>query len=144
MGVTHEKDIAASSNDGSQDSSSSEAATSSSHNSITEQHEADEPSKEELETLRRVGSKVPNSAWMVATFSGAERFAFYAMQSPLQNYIQNPAEDFGRPGALGMGQSAATALNSALELICYTTPVLAGVLADGRWGPYKTLVVSCW
>ncbi len=38
----------------------------------------------------------------------------------------------------------ATALNSALKLMAFTTPLFAGVLADGHWGPYKTLLVSCW
>ncbi|KAL8852336.1 MAG: hypothetical protein Q9221_002832 [Calogaya cf. arnoldii] len=109
-----------------------------------EQDEPTEPSDDELVTLQRIAGKIPAAAWLVALFSGAERFAFYALQAPLQNYIQHPAEDFGRPGALGMGQSAATALNNLLELICYTTPIFAGVLADGHWGPYKTLVVSCW
>ncbi|KAA8570995.1 hypothetical protein MFRU_028g00390 [Monilinia fructicola] len=101
------------------------------------------PSEEELATLRRMGGKIEASAWLVALFSGAERFAFYALQAPLQNYIQNPASKFGRPGALGLGQSLATALNCFLILIAYITPVFAGILADGHWGPYKTLVVSC-
>ncbi|KAM0549535.1 hypothetical protein ACHAPJ_009351 [Fusarium lateritium] len=102
-----------------------------------------EPSEEDLRTLRHIGSKIPIEAWIVAWFSGAERFAYYALQAPLQNYIQNPAKDFGRPGALGMGQPVATALNSLLRLVSFTTPVFAGVLADGHWGPYKTLLVSC-
>ena len=43
-----------------------------------------------------------------------------------------------------MGQSWASALNYSFMLISYTIPLFAGVLADGRWGPYKVLVVSCW
>lgn len=62
----------------------------------------------------------------------------------IENYIQNPRHDFGRPGALGKGQSVATALNCFLRIVCFTTPLFAGVLADGHWGPYRTLVVSCW
>ncbi|KAL8673110.1 MAG: hypothetical protein Q9168_002465 [Polycauliona sp. 1 TL-2023] len=111
---------------------------------IIGQAESPEPSEYELVNLRHIGGSIPAAAWFVALFSGAERFAFYALQAPLQNYIQYPADGFGRPGALGMGQSAAVALNNFLELVCYTTPIFAGVLADGHWGPYKTLVVSCW
>ncbi|UPK99829.1 hypothetical protein LCI18_010764 [Fusarium solani-melongenae] len=103
----------------------------------------EEPSEEDLANLRHISGKIPVEAWIVAWFSGAERFAYYALQAPLQNYIQNPASGFGRPGALGKGQSVATALNSFLRLVSFTTPVFAGVLADGHWGPYKTLVVSC-
>ncbi|RSM08932.1 hypothetical protein CEP52_004391 [Fusarium oligoseptatum] len=103
----------------------------------------EEPSEEDIANLRHVSGKIPVEAWIVAWFSGAERFAYYALQAPLQNYIQNPVSGFGRPGALGMGQSVATALNSFLRLVSFTTPVFAGVLADGHWGPYKTLVFSC-
>lgn len=42
------------------------------------------PSEEELATLRRMGGKIEASAWLVALFSGAERFAFYALQAPLR------------------------------------------------------------
>ncbi|RYO74048.1 hypothetical protein DL764_010993 [Monosporascus ibericus] len=106
-------------------------------------HLFDDPSENDLQNLRHTGSKIQLAAWMAAAFSGVERFAWYALIAPLQNYIQNPAKDFGRPGALGMGQSWATGLNSFLRLVCFTTPVFAGILADGHWGPYKTLVVSC-
>ncbi|KAK2821764.1 hypothetical protein FQN49_007700 [Arthroderma sp. PD_2] len=37
------------------------------------QYDLDEPSEEELATLRRIGSKVNSAAWLVAIFSGAER-----------------------------------------------------------------------
>ena len=51
---------------------------------ISGQDEPNEPSKEELANLRRVGSKIQAAAWLVALFSGAERFAFYALQAPLR------------------------------------------------------------
>ncbi|SMR41963.1 unnamed protein product [Zymoseptoria tritici ST99CH_1E4] len=102
----------------------------------------DTPTEDELKCLRRVAGNTPASVWLVALFSGLERFCFYALQSPLQNYIQNPAAGLGPPGALGMGQAVATALNCLLEFICYITPIFAGVLADGRWGPYKTILIS--
>ncbi|KAM5341905.1 hypothetical protein ACJ41O_014936 [Fusarium nematophilum] len=87
-----------------------------------------EPSEEDLANLRHIGSKIPVEAWIVAWFSGAERFAYYALQAPLKLHPE-PCQRVWPPGCLG--------------LVSFTTPVFAGVLADGHWGPYKTLVVSC-
>ncbi|PLB55681.1 PTR2-domain-containing protein [Aspergillus steynii IBT 23096] len=139
MGVSSEKQ----NNAEPQPVGDSETQSDNSISDTTAHEDLIEPTEEDIANLRHTGSKIQATAWLVALFSGAERFAFYALQAPLQNYIQNPRENFGRPGALDMGQSVATALNSFLRLLCFTTPVFAGVLADGHWGPYKTLVVSC-
>ncbi|KAI0387360.1 POT family-domain-containing protein [Hypomontagnella monticulosa] len=128
--------------DGSPDTPNEKPPNPSSPSITAAEDSPDELSEEESADLRRVGDKIKAEAWLVAMYSGAERFAFYALQAPLQNYMQNPAKDFGRPGALGLGQSWATALNCTLMLVSYTTPLFAGVLADGHWGPYKVLVVS--
>lgn len=85
MGVALREKAALQDDNGLQDVPCSETATVSLSSTSAGKDEPDEPSKEELETLRRVGSKVPNSAWLVAMFSGSERFAFYALQSPLRN-----------------------------------------------------------
>lgn len=45
------------------------------------------PSAEDLATLRHVGGKIPAQVWTVACFSGAERFAYYALQSPLRESL---------------------------------------------------------
>lgn len=57
--------------------------------------------------------------------------------------MQNPPNIPGRPGALGQGESVATALNCFLNVVAYTVPIFAGTLADGHWGPFKTMVISC-
>jgi proton-dependent oligopeptide transporter, POT family len=44
----------------------------------------EKPSKEDEANLRRISDKIPTEAWLVAGFSGAERFAYYAMQVPLR------------------------------------------------------------
>ena len=54
-------------------------------NVIVRQEKSEGPSEEELVTLRRIGSKINAAVWLVALFSGAERFAFYALQAPLRN-----------------------------------------------------------
>ncbi|KAI1451268.1 hypothetical protein F4805DRAFT_452041 [Annulohypoxylon moriforme] len=48
-----------------------------------------------------------------------------------ENCIQTlPSHDSARLGALGMGQSWATALNFFM-IVSYTIPLFAGILADG-------------
>lgn len=55
--------------------------------SSTSPHEDEdliEPSEEDIANLRHIGSKIQATAWLVALFSGAERFAWYALQAPLR------------------------------------------------------------
>ena len=60
-----------------------------------EPDELNEASEEELTTLPRKAGKISAAAWSVAVFSGAERFAFYALQAPLREATEVP-----RPRAL--------------------------------------------
>lgn len=58
------------------------------------QDEPIEPSEDDLVNLRRIGGQIPAAAWLVALFSGAERFAYYALQAPLRN---RPLTDITSP-----------------------------------------------
>jgi POT family proton-dependent oligopeptide transporter len=62
--------------------------------------EGEEPTDEERHTLRHVSDKLPWSAWLVAVVELCERFAFYGLSGPFQNYIQNDRHG-AVPGALG-------------------------------------------
>lgn len=62
----------------------SETLTAQSLNITAAQDVAEKPSEEELKTLRCIGDKIQTAAWLVAMFSGAERFAYYALQAPLR------------------------------------------------------------
>ena len=72
-----------------QDVSGKEISTVPASSFTTEEQEPIEPSEEELVNLRRMGGKVQAAAWLVALFSGAERFAFYALQAPLRKITQH-------------------------------------------------------
>ncbi|KAJ4321414.1 peptide transporter ptr2 [Fusarium piperis] len=48
----------------------------------------EEPSEEDLANLRHISGKIPVEAWIVAWFSGAERFAYYALQAPLPDQVR--------------------------------------------------------
>ena len=61
-----------------------------------------------------------------------ERFAYYGGTQVFQNYLQFPPTPPGKShddptfqtGALGLGQSAATGLNSWFTFLCYMTPII--------------------
>lgn len=118
--------------------------------------------QDQLETLPRVADKVPIQVWFVMLISTSERFAFYGLQAPFrklgcgsrawlqrkdadvfdpENYLQNPAKDPLRPGALGLGQSTATNLSYLFSFIVYLVPMFAAVVIDCYLGRYRGLVV---
>lgn len=50
--------------------------------------DVDEPTVEEKLTLRHVSDKLPWSAFLVAAVELCERFTYYGLSGPFQNYIQ--------------------------------------------------------
>jgi POT family proton-dependent oligopeptide transporter len=90
-----------------------------------------EPTQEELATLRRVADKIPIAAFSVVIVELCERFAYYGLSGPFQNYLENPLPDGGPgtgappkgstlpAGALNRGQTAATGLNNMFQVSNY-------------------------
>lgn len=65
--------------------------------------EDDEPTEEEKATLQYVSDKLPWSTFLIAVIELCERFTFYGLSGPFQNYIQHHYNDpSGLPGALGV------------------------------------------
>ncbi|KAI1315415.1 peptide transporter ptr2 [Mortierella claussenii] len=105
-----------------------------------------EPTADEESTLRRVADTIPASAWLVVVVEFCERFTYYGLSGPFQNYIQYPYTDHrgaDHPGAIGQGQQTATALNYFFQFFCYVTPVLGAIVADQYLGKYKTIALFC-
>ncbi|KAI9790409.1 MAG: peptide transporter ptr2 [Candelina submexicana] len=102
--------------------------------------DGDEPTDEEKATLRHVGDKLPWSTFLVAIVELCERFAYYGLSGPFQNYIQKPYGKGSTPGALGLGQSSATGLGNFFQFWCYVTPILGAVVADQFLGKYNTIL----
>ena len=48
------------------------------------------PTKEQWGTLREVADSVPKSAFLVIMIEFCERFTYYGLSGPFQNYIQQP------------------------------------------------------
>lgn len=100
----------------------------------------DDISEDDCATLPRVAGRLPWGAFLVAAVELCERFAYYGLSGPFQNYMSNRHHDpNGLPGALGMTQPSATALSNFFQFWCYATPVLGAVVADQYLGKYLTI-----
>lgn len=126
--------------------------------------DGDEPSDEEKQNLRMVADKLPWAAFLVCIIELCERFTYYGLSGPFQNYIENSRND-ALPGAIGLGQSGATGeqplyhpdtrvfgrrvankitpgLTNFFQFWCYVTPVLGAVISDQYLGKYWTIFYS--
>lgn len=111
--------------------------------SLQEEDEGREPTEHEFKTLRHVADRIPYAAWLVAVVELAERFSYYGLSAPFQNYMQNGPNDHPK-GQLDLKQQGATALSYFFQFWCYVTPIFGGWIADTYWGKYKTLFVACF
>lgn len=59
-----------------------------------------------------------------------------------ENYMQNERGLHTIPGALGLGQSAATAISNGFFVFLFLTPMVFAVLSDIWLGRYKTLIIG--
>ncbi|CAI5758426.1 unnamed protein product [Candida verbasci] len=104
--------------------------------------EGRQPTEYELKTLRHISEKIPMSCWLVAVVELAERFSYYGLSAPFQNYMQNGPNDHPA-GALHLGHQGATALSYFFQFWCYVTPIFGGWLADTYLGKFKTISIAC-
>ncbi|KAI9501680.1 peptide transporter ptr2 [Coemansia spiralis] len=96
----------------------------------------------DLSTMRRVGDRLPVAAFFVVLTEFCERFTYYGITGPFQNYIQNGYKVPGsRPGAINGGQHLATGLGNFFQFWCYLTPILGAIIADQWLGKFKTILV---
>jgi POT family proton-dependent oligopeptide transporter len=94
-------------------------------------NDGEEPTEEERRTLRKVSDKLPWAAFIICVIELCERFTYYGLSGPFQNYIENSYG--GRvPGAIGLGQTGATGLTDFFQFWCYVCPV------SKTEGPYTT------
>ncbi|ORY92083.1 MFS peptide transporter, partial [Syncephalastrum racemosum] len=101
------------------------------------------PTEKDWSDLRQVADSVPKSAFLVILLEFCERFTYYGLNGPFQNYIQQPAPESypaEQPGALGRGQQTATALTTFFQFWCYVTPLIGGMIADQYLGKINTIL----
>ncbi|RDB14757.1 Peptide transporter PTR2 [Hypsizygus marmoreus] len=112
------------------------------------------PTDEERATLRLVSASVPWSAYAIAVVEFAERASYYGCSGLFNNFIQRPLPKGGNgagatpagtqltPGALGLGLKTATGITTTFSFLAYVFPILGGIIADTKWGRYKTICVG--
>ncbi|OTB02025.1 hypothetical protein M426DRAFT_322985 [Hypoxylon sp. CI-4A] len=109
------------------------------------------PTKEELDTLRRVKGPINWIIYTIAFIELCERFAYYGTTAVFVNFISQPLPAGSttgaggtdlQAGALGQGQQASTGLVLFNSFWSYLMPLLGGWLADTYWGKYKTIHVA--
>ncbi|KAI9272742.1 POT family-domain-containing protein [Phascolomyces articulosus] len=111
---------------------------------VHKEDEYPEPTDEDWKNLREVADTVPASAYLVILIEFCERFTYYGLSGPFQNYIQHPDPGHypaDQPGAMGKGQQTATALTTFFQFWCYITPIIGAVIADQYLGKYKTILL---
>ncbi|KAI9047426.1 hypothetical protein LZ554_008870 [Drepanopeziza brunnea f. sp. 'monogermtubi'] len=106
-----------------------------------EQQEPRDATDEEVETLRHVVDTIPRGVWIALAVGACERFTFYAVSAPWQNYLQNKP-GLAVPGELGLGQATATNIYNAYYFFSFLTPLLFAILSDVWLGRFKTLFLS--
>lgn len=50
-----------------------------------------EPTEQDRLELREISDKIPATAYLVIIIEFCERFTYYGLSGPFQNYIQHPA-----------------------------------------------------
>ncbi|KAK7007588.1 Peptide/h+ symporter protein [Favolaschia claudopus] len=108
----------------------------------------------ELATLRHVRDKIPWASFSVAAVEFAERWTYYGTANLFANYIRAPLPPGsttgavpranranGIAGALGLGQQKSFAIRTFNSFFLYVTPFLGAIIADTKWGRYKTICV---
>lgn len=56
-----------------------------------EEHNRPEPTEQDWKDLHQVADEIPFSAFLILIIEFCERFTYYGLSGPFQNYIQNPA-----------------------------------------------------
>ncbi|KAF9531412.1 peptide transporter PTR2B [Crepidotus variabilis] len=117
---------------------------------------SDNVTREEFDTLRHIGDKLPSAAWLVVFVEFAERWTYFGTTNVFNNYIRaklprgstngavvNAIDRAGNgvAGALGKGQQTSYAIRTFNTFFVYVTPILGAIIADVKWGRYKTIMV---
>lgn len=75
--------------------------------------------------------KYPKSVFFILGNEFCERFSFYGMRAVLILYLTN---------WLGFGEDVGTAIFHSFVMLCYFSPIIGAILADGYIGRYKTIL----
>ncbi|KAG9503325.1 hypothetical protein J7337_006170 [Fusarium musae] len=100
--------------------------------------------EEQWRGLRRVPDKLPKIALLILAVELGERFTYFGLSGPIQNYINNPYDPGSDlPGALGKGQAVATALGNFFKFWAYASTVIGAIVADQYLGKFRAICCAC-
>lgn len=86
-----------------------------------------------------------------------ERASYYGCQYIFQNFVRGALPKGGNgagavapgaagaqqaAGALGLGSVKASAIDSMFKFLSYVIPIFGGIVADTKWGRFKTICVG--
>ncbi|KAJ5624100.1 Major facilitator superfamily domain general substrate transporter [Penicillium lagena] len=101
------------------------------------------PSPAVQNRLRRVPDKFPPVALLILIVELGERFTYFGLSGPIQNYINNPYDPGSDlPGALGKGQAVASALGNFFKFWAYASTIIGAIMADQYLGKFKAIAIS--
>lgn len=75
--------------------------------------------------------KYPKSVFFILGTEFCERFSYYGMRAVLILYLTN---------WLGFSEDVGTAIFHSFVMLCYFSPIIGAILADGYIGRYKTIL----
>ncbi|ORY31441.1 putative integral membrane peptide transporter [Naematelia encephala] len=116
--------------------------------------EDEEPTEEELLTLRKVPANMKFVSIGMCMIELAERASYYGSSGVFSNFVRGPLPVGGNglgavakgaaglnqsAGALNMGSVAASAVSSTFTFLAYVLPIVGGIVSDTKWGRFKTI-----
>ncbi|KAL3489399.1 POT family-domain-containing protein [Aspergillus germanicus] len=116
-------------------------------------YDDDEPTEQELETLRRVAGKLPLAAYTLCAVEFCERASYVGISGIISNFVNRPlpvgGNGYGAPpkgtqqtaGALGLGTVKANAVTQSFSMLAYTLPMVTAYFSDAHTGRFKMI---CW
>ncbi|WRT67628.1 uncharacterized protein IL334_004600 [Kwoniella shivajii] len=116
-----------------------------------------EPTDEEFSTLRKIPAKMKWVSVLLCAVELAERASYIGCSTITKNFVNRPLPKGGNgagavapgeagenqtAGALGKGSVTTTAVYNAFTFLAYVIPILGGIVADTKWGRFKTIAVG--
>lgn len=90
-----------------------------------------EENNEQVEISQNNDSKYPKIVFLIIANEFCERFSYYGLRTILFIYLTN---------FIKLDQNSAIALYHAFTVLCYFTPVIGAIIADGYLGLYRTIL----
>lgn len=92
-------------------------------------------SSSDNKNMKPVKEKYPKIVFLIILCEFCERFSYYGLRTILFIYLT---------GFIKMEKDTATAIYHSFTVLCYFSPLLGAIIADGYIGLYRTILyVSC-